>query len=399
MITPFSTYANPRSVSDAPKPRAVRPEKASVPLAVMRAATQTRIMDEAQSIQPSRRAAIFVDFDNVYTGLRKLDEVAAEHFATDPGGWSQHLVGEPKHGVVRRFLVRNCYLNPSVYSKYRAQWTRAGYRVIDCPSLTQQGKSSTDINLVLDAVDLLSGASPIDEFILASADADFTSLIQRFRASDKFTTVIVAGAVASAYRLVADTVIESDELLMLLSVNELPGVEEVGTTYETASEAAGVVAAKSKGLEPSSPALEKDRPPIETQVSRATGIPTLSTDQFRQLFISLARQLRANTHASLNGLVKQVRDDTVGTENPVSRAAVAFVVQGLVYSNFKFTPTATASALASASAKNSEALSRGARMEFTDRERSEVMRWVSGGFFGPEEGAPVATASSEESTP
>lgn len=41
-----------------------------------------------------------------------------------------------------RFLIRNCYLNPTVYAKYRTYWTRAGFRVIDCPSLTQQGKSS-----------------------------------------------------------------------------------------------------------------------------------------------------------------------------------------------------------------------------------------------------------------
>ena len=32
-----------------------------------------------------RRTALFVDFDNVYIGLRRLDEKAAEVFARDPG--------------------------------------------------------------------------------------------------------------------------------------------------------------------------------------------------------------------------------------------------------------------------------------------------------------------------
>jgi hypothetical protein len=122
------------------------------------------------SVRPIRRAALFVDFDDFYTGLRKLDE-AAERFASDRARWTEHLLDNPGRIAARRLLVRNRYLNPSEYSKFRAQWTRAGYRAIDCPSLTPQRRSSTDINLVLDAVDLLSSTSPIDEFMLASAHA------------------------------------------------------------------------------------------------------------------------------------------------------------------------------------------------------------------------------------
>ena len=346
-------------------------------------------MNASQEIRvsPLRRAAIFVDFDNVYTGLRKLDEEAAEQFATDPGRWTEHLARASGEEVGRRFLIRNCYLNPSVYSKYRAQWTRAGYRVIDCPSLTQQGKSGTDINLVLDAVDLLSGASPIEEFILASADADFTSLIQRFRAADKMTTVVVAGAVASAYRLVADTVVSSDEFLSSLAFNGSAKSELEGMPTDQLTEKASVTTDHPSGDMASSAADRSatnepsERPPIERQVSRVTGVPAISKDQFRQIFLSLEGQLKLNTHTNQNALAKQVRDDTGATDHPVSRAAVAFVIQGLIYSSFKFTPTVTALVLATASAKNSEALCRGARMEFTETERTEVMNWVSGGFL------------------
>ncbi len=85
------------------------------------------------------------------------------------------------------------------------------------PSLTQRGKSSTDINLVLDAMDALSGAAHIEEFFVASADADFTSLVQRFRAADRMTTVIAAGAVAFAYREMADSVVESHDFVAILN--------------------------------------------------------------------------------------------------------------------------------------------------------------------------------------
>ena len=159
---------------------------------------------------------MFVDFDNVYTGLLALDPAAAKRFAEDPKHWTEALAGGAGEES-RRFLIRNCYLNPVVYSKYRPYWTRAGFRVIDCPSLTQRGKSSTDINLVLDAVDALTGAGHIEEFFIASADADFTSLIQRFRAADRMTTVIAAGAVAFAYREMADSVVESHDFVAILN--------------------------------------------------------------------------------------------------------------------------------------------------------------------------------------
>ena len=90
------------------------------------------------------RCALFVDFDNVYIGLQRLDPAAAAAFATHPGHWLSGLEsGSDDDGdFSRRFLVRACYLNPSVFSQFRPNFTRAGFSVVDCPSLTQQGKSS-----------------------------------------------------------------------------------------------------------------------------------------------------------------------------------------------------------------------------------------------------------------
>ncbi|WP_427006007.1 NYN domain-containing protein [Pseudarthrobacter sp. H2] len=199
-------------------------------------------MNEAlsPSRKPGIRAAMFVDFDNVFTGLQALDPLAAKRFAEDPKHWADALSAGGSGEDARRFLIRNCYLNPVVYSKYRTYWTRAGFRVIDCPSLTQRGKSSTDINLVLDAVDALSGSVGIEEFFIASADADFTSLIQRFRAADRMTTVIAAGAVAFAYREMADHVVESHDFVAILNGTAVepvhaaaPGKQQNAATTKT----------------------------------------------------------------------------------------------------------------------------------------------------------------------
>lgn len=174
------------------------------------------------------RSALFVDFDNVYLGLRRLDPAAAEAFAGSPAHWLTALEsGSDSDGEFsRRFLVRACYLNPSAFSQFRPNFTRAGFSVVDCPSLTQQGKSSADINLVLDAVDALSAQTRYDEFVIVSADADFTPLALRFRAADRRVTIITAGPAASAYRAVADTVVTADELAELVKPSDLGGLEE-----------------------------------------------------------------------------------------------------------------------------------------------------------------------------
>ncbi len=187
-------------------------------------------MTTTESSEGTRRlrAALFVDFDNVYLGLKRLDPVAAEAFAGSPQHWLSALeTGLDEDGEFsRRFLVRACYLNPSAFSQFRPNFTRAGFSVVDCPSLTQQGKSSADINLVLDAVDALSAPTRYDEFVILSADADFTPLALRCRAADRRVTIVTAGPAASAYRAVADTVITADQLAELVKDPEESSLDE-----------------------------------------------------------------------------------------------------------------------------------------------------------------------------
>ena len=187
------------------------------------------------------RCALYVDFDNVFIGLQQLDPRLAERFATDPGHWLGELAtGADDDGTfTRRFLVLNCYLNPAVFSEFRPHFTRAGFAVVDCPSLTQQGKSSADINLVLDAVDALAAPTRYDEFVILSADADFTPLIQRCRANDRRVTVVTASPAASAYRAVADTVMDAGEFVELVTqTGALAGDEPPGNGHTTAEASA-----------------------------------------------------------------------------------------------------------------------------------------------------------------
>lgn len=195
-----------------------------------------------------RATALFVDFDNIYTGLSNLDPALAQRFAQTPDEWVERLVTvDGEFPDRRRFLIKACYLNPSKFRGFRPFFARAGFRVIDCPSLTQQGKSAADISLALGAIDALNAVHVYyDEFVFASADADFTPLAVRCREAGRFVTVIAAGPAASAYRSVADVTIPADQLFSTARENDeadgdaVPEMEEADEPPLRVSKAAAV---------------------------------------------------------------------------------------------------------------------------------------------------------------
>jgi len=247
------------------------------------------------------RSALFVDFDNVYLGLLRIDPQAAEQFATEPGQWLDRLeAGSDADGPFeRRFLVRLCYLNPAAFSQFRPNFLRAGFRVVDCPSLTQQGKSSADIYLVLDAVDAISGVTHYDEFVIASADADFTPLALRCRAADRRVSIITAGPVAGAYRAVADTVVSADELAELVLPDRsaasaaVAPADDVPSTPEAAPATRARRATSAKSTEPAST-------PRKTKAPKASApAPSKARSVVLQRVRTSVRPMHASTVAQL----------------------------------------------------------------------------------------------------
>jgi hypothetical protein len=160
------------------------------------------------------KSALFVDFDNVFSQLRQLQPDAAERFARHPSEWigwlinSLELPDPHETDERRRLLVRRCYLNPNWYQSYRHAFLRAGFEIVDCPPVTSQGKTSTDIHMVLDIIDLLQHETRCDEFIVFSADADFTPVLRKLRRYDRRTTVLAIGFPSAAYQASADLLIE-----------------------------------------------------------------------------------------------------------------------------------------------------------------------------------------------
>jgi len=163
------------------------------------------------------RSALFVDFDNVLLGLQPTSKVGAQRFATSPETWlpwfeaAGHVDDEARDE--RRILLRRVYMNPDRFGTYRKYFTYCGFETIDCPSLTGMGKNSADIRMVLDIVDALDHPTRFDEFIILSADADFTPVLQKLRAHDRETAVLSTPLTARPLKSAATYAFEVDDFL------------------------------------------------------------------------------------------------------------------------------------------------------------------------------------------
>jgi hypothetical protein len=161
------------------------------------------------------RSALFVDFDNIYLGLQNEDPRAAEQFATHPGRWLRWLQEDLPNDAPtgRKILSRRCYLNPSQFSRFRPYFIRSAFEVVDCPPLTRGGKTSADIQMVMDIMDALGHVTRFEEFIILSGDADFTPVLLRLSRYDRRSVVLAAGPASAAYKAACDVLIDQDTFL------------------------------------------------------------------------------------------------------------------------------------------------------------------------------------------
>ncbi len=184
------------------------------------------------------RTALFVDFDNIYLRLQHEDPRAAEQFATHPARWLAWLreglpFGDAPADAFRRrkILFRRCYLNPAVFGRFRPDFSRAAFEVVDCPPLTSGGKTSADIHMVMDILDTLNHPTHFDEFIILSGDADFTPVLLRLSKHDRRSAVLAIGPASAAYKAACDHLIDEDTFLEeAIGVDASPAARAAGAT-------------------------------------------------------------------------------------------------------------------------------------------------------------------------
>lgn len=123
------------------------------------------------------QVAVLIDFENV--GLNSVQ-------------WLFDQISD-----VGRIIVKRAYADWAASSKGRDQLLELGIEPIHLFHSAGSGKNSSDIRLVIDAIDLLH-SSPVDTFVVVSADSDFVPLVSRLRSAGK--TVIGAGRQAVVSR-------------------------------------------------------------------------------------------------------------------------------------------------------------------------------------------------------
>ena len=117
-----------------------------------------------------RQIAVLIDLENV--GLGSIQ-------------WLFDQISD-----VGRIIVKRAYADWSVEKNKRDQLFELGIEPIQLFRSKSGGKNSSDIRLAIDAVDLLY-TSPVNTFVIVSADSDFVPLVSKLRSAGK--TVFGAG--------------------------------------------------------------------------------------------------------------------------------------------------------------------------------------------------------------
>ena len=158
---------------------------------------------------------MLIDYENV--GLGAIDNLLDE--LSDVG----------------RVIIRRAYADWSVQRGKQDQLLDLGIEPIHQYHSNKSGKNSSDIRLVIEAIDLLH-SSPIDTFVVVSSDSDFVPLVGRLRSAGK--SVIVAGRRETT----SPTLIKSCDRFIFLNESE-PAIAQNAVSRRRAPSRRGTQAA------------------------------------------------------------------------------------------------------------------------------------------------------------
>jgi uncharacterized LabA/DUF88 family protein len=150
-----------------------------------------------------KKSALLIDFDNVIS-------MTGGEFATTIPKWLAWLEdgGFDPSKKRRSFEVKRVYWNGQ-NERYRKAFEDAGFEAFACRAIAKDKKSSADIVLTLDAMEIAGTIRGLREVLLLSSDTDFVPVVGRLQ--DKGLDVVAMGneenATAAVYREYADDVV------------------------------------------------------------------------------------------------------------------------------------------------------------------------------------------------
>lgn len=124
--------------------------------------------------------AVFLDLENIAIGAQDA-----------------HYPPFSIQKVIERLLlkghivVKKAYCDFDRYKTFKRDLHEAAFELIEIPHISQSGKNSADIRMVVDALDLCYTKGHVDTFVIISGDSDFSPLVSKLRENAK--TVIGVG--------------------------------------------------------------------------------------------------------------------------------------------------------------------------------------------------------------
>jgi len=168
---------------------------------------------EDMATQPeTRNLALFCDFENVALGVRD-----ARYAQFDINKVLERLL------LKGSIVVKKAYCDWERYKEFRAAMHYASFELIEVPHVSQSGKNSADIRMVVDALDLCYTKEHVDTFVIISGDSDFSPLVSKLRENNK--TVIGVGVKNSTSELLianCDEFIYYDDLVRAQKARQAP---------------------------------------------------------------------------------------------------------------------------------------------------------------------------------
>jgi len=151
----------------------------------------------------TRNLALFCDFENVALGVRE-----AKYAQFDINKVLEKLL------LKGSIVVKKAYCDWERYKEFRPAMHYASFELIEVPHVSQSGKNSADIRMVVDALDLCYTKAHVDTFVIISGDSDFSPLVSKLRENNKI--VIGVGVKSSTSQLLianCDEFIYYDDLV------------------------------------------------------------------------------------------------------------------------------------------------------------------------------------------
>jgi uncharacterized LabA/DUF88 family protein len=213
--------------------------------------------------QSNATMAVFLDLENIARGVRD-----ARYPRFDIEKVLERLL------LKGHIVVKKAYCDFDRYKEFKRDLHEAAFELIEIPHLSQSGKNSADIRMVVDALDLCYSKKHMDTFVMLSGDSDFSPLVSKLRENDK--TVIGLGVKNSSSNLFignCDEFIYYDDLVR---------------------ESAGKAKPRSKPASPEKPATEQPPRPsmdkaLELVVSTLDAI-TSERDEDERIWGSMIKQ-------------------------------------------------------------------------------------------------------------